>query len=82
MVREWESIPRRRRVAPDRAFSVRPQRPVPRPARDQRGQSLVDFSLVLMPLFLILLGIIQFGSSSTRTYPTNAARDAARTGTI
>ena len=26
-----------------------------------RGQSLVEFALVLMPLFVILLGIIQFG---------------------
>jgi Flp pilus assembly protein TadG len=49
----------------------------------QRGQSLVEFSLILMPLFLILLGIIQFGFVfNTYVTMTNAARDAARLGTI
>jgi Flp pilus assembly protein TadG len=43
----------------------------------------VEFSLVLMPLFFILLGIIQFGFIfNTYVTITNAARDAARTGTI
>jgi Flp pilus assembly protein TadG len=54
-----------------------------RPARSERGQSLVEFSLVLMPLFLILLGIIQFGFIfNTYITMTNAARDAARVGTV
>jgi Flp pilus assembly protein TadG len=49
----------------------------------ERGQSLVEFSLILMPLFLILLGIIQFGFIfNTYVTMTNAARDAARLGTI
>jgi Flp pilus assembly protein TadG len=49
----------------------------------QRGQSLVEFSLVLLPLFLVLLGIIQFGFIfNTYITMTNAARDAARMGTI
>jgi Flp pilus assembly protein TadG len=49
----------------------------------QRGQSLVEFSLILMPLFLILLGIIQFGFIfNTYVTMTNAARDAARLGTV
>jgi Flp pilus assembly protein TadG len=49
----------------------------------ERGQSLVEFSLILMPLFLILLGIIQFGFIfNTYVTMTNAARDAARIGTI
>jgi Flp pilus assembly protein TadG len=49
----------------------------------ERGQSLVEFSLVLMPLFLILLGIIQFGFIfNTYVTMTNAARDAARLGTV
>lgn len=49
----------------------------------ERGQSLVEFSLILMPLFLILLGIIQFGFIFN-TYITmaNASRDAARLGTV
>jgi Flp pilus assembly protein TadG len=51
--------------------------------RAEGGQSLVEFSLVLMPLFLILLGIIQFGFIfNTYITMTNAARDAARAGTI
>ncbi|MEA2520036.1 MAG: hypothetical protein QOF49_2116 [Chloroflexota bacterium] len=49
----------------------------------ERGQSLVEFSLILMPLFLILLGIIQFGFIfNTYITMTNAARDAARLGTV
>ncbi|HET7704350.1 MAG TPA: TadE/TadG family type IV pilus assembly protein [Candidatus Limnocylindrales bacterium] len=49
----------------------------------ERGQSLVEFALVLMPLFLILLGIIQFGFIfNTYVTMTNAARDAARLGTV
>jgi len=54
-------------------------------ARDgqARGQSLVEFALVLTPLFLILLGIIQFGFIfNSYVTLTNAAREAARTGTI
>jgi Flp pilus assembly protein TadG len=65
-------------------FPFRPQRrPRTRPAAAERGQSLVEFSLVLMPLFLILLGIIQFGFIfNTYVTMTNAARDAARLGTV
>lgn len=49
----------------------------------EAGQSLVEFSLVLTPLFFILLGIIQFGFIfNTYVTMTNAARDAARLGTI
>jgi Flp pilus assembly protein TadG len=51
--------------------------------RAERGQSLVEFSLILMPLFLILLGIIQFGFIfNTYVTMTNAARDSARLGTV
>jgi Flp pilus assembly protein TadG len=47
------------------------------------GQSIVEFALVLTPLFLVLLGIIQFGFIfNTYVTMTNAARDAARLGTI
>jgi len=50
---------------------------------DEAGQSLVEFSLILFPLFFILLGIIQFGFIfNTYVTMTNAARDAARMGTI
>ena len=48
-----------------------------------RGQSLVEFALVLMPLFIILLGIIQFGFVfNSYVTITNATREGARTGTI
>lgn len=49
----------------------------------ERGQSLVEFSLILTPLFLILLGIVQFGFIFN-SYVTlaNAAREAAREGSI
>jgi Flp pilus assembly protein TadG len=50
---------------------------------DEAGQSLVEFSLILFPLFFVLLGIIQFGFIfNTYVTMTNAARDAARMGTI
>ena len=49
----------------------------------QRGQSLVEFALVLTPLLLILLGIIQFGFIfNSYVTLTNAAREAAREGTV
>jgi Flp pilus assembly protein TadG len=52
-------------------------------SRLERGQSLVEFSLVLIPLFLIILGIIQFGFIfNTYVTMTNAAREGARSGTI
>ena len=51
--------------------------------RRQEGQSLVEFALVLTPLFLILLGIIQFGFIFNAYITiTNATREAAREGTI
>jgi Flp pilus assembly protein TadG len=54
-----------------------------RRARPAQCQSLVEFSLILMPLFFILLGIIQFGFIfNTYVTITNASRDAARLGTI
>jgi Flp pilus assembly protein TadG len=55
---------------------------VRRRSRD-RGQSLVEFSLVLAPLFLILLGIVQFGFIfNSYITITNATREAAREATI
>lgn len=54
-----------------------------RRGRADSGQSLVEFSLILTPLFLILLGIIQFGFIfNTFVTMTNAAREGGRTGTI
>lgn len=52
-------------------------------ARRQRGQSLVEFALVLTPMMLILLGIIQFGFIfNAYVTMTNATREAARDGSI
>lgn len=49
----------------------------------QRGQSLVEFALVILPLFVILLGIIQFGFIfNAYVTMTNASREGARLGTI
>jgi Flp pilus assembly protein TadG len=61
--------------------------PAARPPHDdragRRGQSLVEFSLVLMPLLLVLLGIIQFGFVfNSFVTMTNSAREGARTGSI
>jgi Flp pilus assembly protein TadG len=49
----------------------------------EAGQSLVEFSLVLTPLMLVLLGIIQFGFIfNSYVTLTNAAREGTRDGTI
>jgi Flp pilus assembly protein TadG len=64
-----------------RLVRSRPRSPIPGSA--ERGQSLVEFALVLMPLFIILLGIIQFGFVfNSYVTITNATREGARTGTI
>ena len=58
------------------------RRPAPAQGR-ARGQSLVEFALVLMPLLLLILGVIQFGLIfNAYVTMTNAARAGARTGTI
>jgi len=55
---------------------------VPRRSRDE-GQSLVEFALVLTPLFLILLAIVQFGFIFNAYITiTNATREAAREASI
>ena len=75
-----ESVPEHRQIPVHRVD----RRPVLiRRREDARGQSLVEFALVLIPLFVILLGIIQFGFIfNTYVTMTNAAREGARTGTI
>lgn len=62
---------------------IRTSPPIDPDAAPERGQSLVEFALVLMPLFLILLGIIQFGFVfNSYVTITNAAREGARIGTV
>ena len=51
--------------------------------RDERGQSLVEFALVLPVLLLILVGIFNFGQLFYSNIVINeAARDAARYASI
>jgi len=65
-----------------RATSIRRRSGRGAERRSEGGQSLVEFSLILLPLFFILLGIIQFGFIfNTYVTMTNAARDAARLAT-
>ena len=49
----------------------------------ERGQAMVEFAAVLLPLILVLTAIIQFGFLfSAYVGVSNAAREAARSGTI
>ena len=58
-------------AAPDAALSRR------------RGQALVEFAAVLLPVLLLVVGIIQFGLLFGASVTlTNAAREAPRAGTI
>ncbi|HYH94172.1 MAG TPA: TadE/TadG family type IV pilus assembly protein [Candidatus Saccharimonadales bacterium] len=62
---------------------VRVSRATIGPDAPQGGQSLVEFAFVLMPLFIILLGIIQFGFVfNAYVTITNASREGARIGTV
>jgi Flp pilus assembly protein TadG len=68
---------------PVRATSIRRRSGRGAERGPETGQSLVEFSLILLPLFFILLGIIQFGFIfNTYVTMTNAARDAARLGSV
>lgn len=50
---------------------------------DGRGQALVEFAIILVPLALLLLGMIQLATIfSTQIGITNAARDAARLASV
>jgi Flp pilus assembly protein TadG len=66
------------------APALRRRRPAGAPAGSPaRGQSLVEFALVLVPLLVLVLGIIQFGLIfNSYVTMTNAAREGARSGTI
>ena len=45
----------------------------------QRGQSMVEFSLLLLPFLLVTIGIIEIGRAwSVKQAVTNAAREGAR----
>ena len=64
-------------------FLQRHAAPMPAPAHpgrpSERGQAMVEFAMVLLPLLLIVVGIIQFGLLfGANVTLTNAAREAAR----
>ena len=63
---------------------LRGQRTYRRNTRDRRrGQSLVEFALVLPLFLLILAGIVDFGMGlATSITVTNATREGARLGTV
>lgn len=49
----------------------------------ERGQAMVEFAMVLLPLLVVVVGIIQFGLIfGANVSLTNAAREGAREATI
>ena len=62
---------------------IRRPEPVSRRRVPARGQAMVEFAAVLLPLLLIVVGIVQFGLLfGANVTLTNAAREAARAATI
>jgi uncharacterized protein (UPF0333 family) len=69
---------------------TQPTTPAPIPAPPaaaararERGQALVEFAAVLLPLLVVIVGIVQFGLIfGANVSLTNAAREAAREATI
>jgi hypothetical protein len=60
-----------------------PAVPAGRPRPAERGQAMVEFAAVLLPVLLLIVGIIQFGLIfGANVTLTNAAREAARAATI
>jgi len=69
---------------PDAHESVPPDAVAPpfAPSRE-RGQAMVEFAAVLLPVLLIIVGIIQFGLIfGANVTLTNAAREGTRAATI
>lgn len=53
------------------------------PFRDRRGQSLVEFALVVPMLLLMVVGVIEFGRAwNMSQVVTDAARQGARTAAV
>jgi len=60
-----------------------PAAPRPREHVRERGQALVEFAAVLLPLLVIVVGIVQFGLLfGANVSLTNAAREASRAASI
>jgi Flp pilus assembly protein TadG len=53
------------------------------PVRDEAGQSMVEMALLLPVLFLLFMGILEFGRAfTTRQAVTHAAREGARRAVV
>lgn len=60
-----------------------PATPAGAPRPVERGQAMVEFAMVLLPLLVVVVGIIQFGLIfGANVSLTNAAREGAREATI
>lgn len=60
-----------------------PAAPRPRERVQARGQAMVEFAAVLLPLLVIVVGIVQFGLLfGANVSLTNAAREASRAASI
>ena len=61
--------------------SCRPRRP--RLVRDERGQGVVEFALILPVLLLVLVGILEFGSIYSNVISMRqGVREAGRQGSV
>lgn len=60
-----------------------PAQPGDAPCAGARGQAMVEFAMVILPLLVLVVGIIQFGLIfGANVSLTNAAREGAREATI
>jgi hypothetical protein len=61
----------------------RPESATGQPRAPLRGQAMVEFATVLLPLLVVIVGIVQFGLIlGANVSLTNAAREGAREATI
>ena len=71
------------RIMPEPRTAPMPAPPVEGACARGRGQAMVEFAAVLLPLLVIVVGIIQFGLLfGANVSLTNAAREAARQASI
>lgn len=68
---------------PERRHATPPEPPAEPLRPELRGQAMVEFAAVLLPLLVLIVGIVQFGLIfGANVSLTNAAREAAREATI
>lgn len=68
---------------PEPRTAPMPAPPAVRACAGDRGQAMVEFAAVLLPLLVVIVGIVQFGLIfGAHVSLTNAAREAAREATI